>query len=144
MATGDNVVTPLFDPVGKPSAAVTAAVGAGRFLKISGNFQAGPLLDVSTPTGPLVGGNLMQVAQCVAGDKAIGVARWDAAAAGDVVGVLGVPGMIVPVVAGGAIVAGTEVQSDANGAAITLAAGKATGYAVSASVGGIVYVRLYA
>jgi hypothetical protein len=50
-------------------------------VKISGNPQGGPLLDISTPTSPLTKGNLLQVAPCVAGDKAFGVTKWDTAAA---------------------------------------------------------------
>jgi hypothetical protein len=143
MATGDNAIVPLFDPGAKITAAATAAIGAGRFVKPSGNFQGGPLLDVTGPTTPLTGGNLMQVAQCVAGDKAVGVAGWDASGAGEVLPVYNGPGIVVPMVSGAATTAGAEVQSDANGAAIPLAAGKSNGMAVSAASGGVVYVRLY-
>lgn len=143
MATGDNAVIPLYEPGSRITAAATAAIGAGRFVKISGNLQGGPGLDVSTPTSPLTGGNLPQVAQCVAGDKAYGVSGWDAAASGDVLPVLNGPGMVVPMVSGAATTAGQEVQSDANGAAIPLAAGKSNGMAISAAAGGVVYVRLY-
>lgn len=143
MATGDNAIVPLFDPGRKVTAVATAAIGAGRFVKPSGNFQGGPLLDVTGPTTPITGGNNMQVAQCVSGDKAFGVAAYDAAASGDPVPVYCGPGLIVPMVSGAATAAGAEVQSDANGAAITLAAGKSNGMAVSAASGGVVYVRLY-
>jgi hypothetical protein len=143
MALGDNPVIPLFEPGTRITCAVSAAVTAGRFVKISGNIQAGPLLDLATPTGPLVKGNLLVVALCVAGDRAFGVSGWDAPTADDPLAVLNGPGMVVPMVAGAAVAAGVEVQSDAAGAAITLAAGKSNGMAVSAAVGGIVYVRLY-
>lgn len=48
-------------------------------------------------------------------------------------------GGIAKVIAGAAITAGAEVQSDANGAAITLAAGKAAGISLDgASAAGVV------
>jgi hypothetical protein len=145
MAYGDNPVVPLREPGERPTAAVTAAVTGGRFVKISGNYQGGPLLDLSTPTSPLTGGNLPQIAQCVAGDKAYGVSGHDGPTAGDVIPVLQGPGMVVPMTAGAAITAGQEVQSDANGNPIPLAAGKSNGMAESgAGNGATVYVRLYA
>jgi hypothetical protein len=99
---------------------------------------------VSSPTSPLSGGNLPQVAQCVAGDRAFGVAGFDGANAGDVIPVINGPGIVVPMNAGAAITAGQEVQSDANGDAIPLAAGKSNGMALSgAGLGTTVYVRLY-
>lgn len=142
MATGDNPVQPLFEPSNRVTVVATAAVGAGRFVKPSGNFQGGPLLDLTGPTTPLVGGNLIQCAQCVAGDKAIGVALYDASGNGEPFP-CAMAHFILPVVAGGAIAAGNEVQSDANGAAIVLAAGKANGIAVSAAAGGVVYIKMY-
>jgi hypothetical protein len=53
--------------------------------------------------------------------------------------------MIVPVAAGAAVVAGVQVESDATGRAITLAAGIACGLAVTsqAVVDSDVYVKLY-
>jgi hypothetical protein len=144
MATGDNAIIPLFDDGERITCAVTAAVTGGRFVKISGDIQGGPLLDLSTPTSPLTGGNLLKVAQCVAGDKAFGVAAYDGATVGDPIPVLNGPGYVVPMVAGAAITAGQEVQSDANGQPIPLAAGKSNGMAVSgAGNGATVYVRLY-
>lgn len=143
MALGDNTILALFEPADDISAAVTAAVTAGKFVKISGNPQAGPLLDVSSPTSPLSGGNLLQVAACVAGDKAFGVTKWDTVAVGDVVGLF-TGNQIVPMVAGAAIAAGQEVQSDLNGLPIPLAAGKANGLAVSGGAGGAtVFIQLY-
>lgn len=143
MAYGDNAIVALFDEANDLSAAVTAPVSAGRFLKISATTQGGPALDISTVAGPLTGGNLIQVAQCIAGDKAIGVAKWDAPTAADVVGMY-TGGQVVPMLAGAAITAGVEVQSDANGQPITLAAGKANGIAVSTAVNAAtVYIKLY-
>lgn len=144
MATGDNAILPLFTPADDLTAAVTAAVGSGKFCKISGDLQASPILSVSAP---LTGGNLMKVAQCVAGDKAIGVSKWDAATAGDVVGLFA-GGQVVPMTAGGSITAGNKVMSDANGnpVAWTSAASEANnanGIAVStATNGNTVWVKL--
>jgi len=139
MATGDNPCIPLFEPGERPTGAATAAIGGGKFLKVSADMQASPILNV---TNPLVGGNVMQVAQTVAGDRAIGVATWDAAAAGDIVGIIG-PNLVVPMVAGAAVTFGQEVQSDAAGLPIPLAAGKSNGIALnSASGGAIVWVWL--
>ena len=52
--------------------------------------------------------------------------------------------MIVPVTAGAAITAGQEVQSDATGQAIPLAAGKPAGLAMSgAAAGADCQVKIY-
>lgn len=147
MATGDNPIIPLFEDADRITAAATAAIGSGRFVKPSGNFQAGPLLDITGPTTPLTGGNLIQVAQCVAGDRALGVADRDASGSGEVLGVI-TGHDIVPMVSGGATTAGAKVMSDANGAAVpwTSAASEANnalGIAVSAAAGGICYVKLF-
>lgn len=148
MALGDNAIVALFDEASDLSAAVTAAVSAGRFVKISGGMQGGgPLLDVSTATSPLTGGNLMQVAQCVAGDRALGVSKWDAPTVGDVVGIHA-GYQIVPMVAGAAITAGQKVMSDANGQPVPWTsavseANNSNGIAVSTAAGAAtVYIKL--
>lgn len=137
MATGDNPCIPLFEDGERPTAAVSAVVGGGKFVKVSGDMQHSPILDVAAP---LTGGNLMVVAQCVAGEKAIGVSTWDAAAIGDVVGVMG-PTLIVPMVAGAAITFGQKVMSDAAGLPVpwTSAASEANnanGIALNSAGGG--------
>jgi hypothetical protein len=143
MALGDNTILALAEPADDITAAVTAVVTSGKFVKISGNPQGGPLLDISTPTSPLTKGNVLQVAPCVAGDKAFGVTKWDTAAVDDIVGLF-TGNQIVPMVAGAAITAGQEVQSDLNGLPIPLAAGKANGMAVSGGAGGAtVFIQLY-
>lgn len=148
MALGDNAILPLFTPAQDVTAATTAAIGSGKFVKIGGNFQAGPLLDLSTPTSPLTKGNLMQVSLCGAGQKAFGVTKWDTAAADDVVGLF-TGGQVVPMTAGAAITADNEVMSDASGNPIPWTsaaseANKANGKAVSgASNGATVWIKLY-
>lgn len=143
MAVGDNPVIPLFEDGDRPTAAAASAVTNARFVRWATGFQAGPLLDVSSPTSPLTGGNLPQAQQCVAGERAAGVAGWDAPNAGDVFPVIAGGGFIVPMLAGGTITAGQEVQSDANGQPITLASGRPNGQALnSTTVGNTVWVQL--
>jgi hypothetical protein len=145
MATGDNAILPLFTPADDVTCAASAAIGAGKFVKISADMQASPILAVGTP---LVKGNLMVVAQCVAGDKAFGVSKWDASGADEVLGVFS-GGQVVPMTAGGSITAGNKVMSDASGnpVAWTSAASEANnanGIAVStATNGNTVYVKLF-
>jgi hypothetical protein len=142
VALGDNAILALFDDGEEITVAALGAIGAGKFVRPGGNFQAGPLLDVSTPTSPLTGGNLPQVQACVAGEKALGVTKWDTAASGDVVGLYcGV--QAVPMVAGATVIAGQEVQSDANGLPIPLAAGRSNGVALNGGAGGAtIWVKL--
>lgn len=139
MATGDNAITPLFEPSTIITCRVTAAVGAGKFVAPSGNFEGGPALVVATP---LVGGNLIQVAHCGAGLKALGVAIYDGATDGDPIPVAIGRG-IWPVVSSGAIAAGAQVEVGAAGVAIALASGIAVGQAVSAAASNVCYVRIY-
>lgn len=69
-------------------------------------------------------------ALCASGAKAMGVSQT-LTDPGDALPVtyLG----IMPVVAGAAVAAGVQVQSDASGRAITLAAGASNGYALDAA-----------
>lgn len=147
MALGDNPILALYDPADDLTAAVTAAIGAGKFVKIGAAFQGGPALDISTPTGPLTKGNLPQVSLCGGGQRAIGVTKWDTAAADDVVG-LYTGNQVVPMVAGAAITFGQKVMSDASGLPIpwVTAASEANdelGVAFSSGAGGAtVYIKL--
>lgn len=119
MALGDNPISALFDPGDKISAAVTAAVTAGRFVKPSGDWQASaPALSLASSTSPLTKSNLPQVATCGAGQQASGVTRWDAPTADDVVG-LYCGSQLVPMVADGAVTAGDKIMSGATGGAKT-------------------------
>lgn len=149
MATGDNAITPLYEPGTRITAAATGAIGAGKFVKIGGNFQGGPLLDLTGPTTPLVKGNLPQVSVCGAGQKAFGVSGADASGADEVLPIINGPGIVVPMTAGATITAGNEVMSDASGNPVpwTSAASEANrvlGLAISgAANAAAVYVRLY-
>ena len=104
------------DVTGQASSAVTGK----RFLAITGNLQA----DGS-----------ITVAHAGAGVRVAGVSKYDAAS-GAKVGVIRGSKVVVPVTAGGTIAAGAEVESDAQGRAITLASGKAAGYAETAATSG--------
>ena len=114
-----------FHETGDVSFQASAAVTGKRFVKISGSRQSGPGLSATAE-----GGNYV-MAQAVSGDKAVGVAAYDSAS-GAKGACLGQPGKIVPVTSGAAIAAGAEVQSDALGKAITLAAGKSLGVCMTA------------
>jgi hypothetical protein len=143
MALGDNGIIPLYRPGTDLTARATAAIAAGKFVRFSGAFEGGPLLDVSTPLSPLTGGNNFRVSLCGAAARASGVAAWDTAADGDKVLIYG-PGEVVPMVAGAAITGGDEVESNASGNPIPLASGRPNGQALAtAGNGATVYVRLY-
>lgn len=132
MAVGDNPVIPLFEPGRRFTGAAAAAIVAGKFIKFGADMQASPILNVANP---LVGGNLPQIVQCVAGDRAVGISGWDGPTIGDVVPIITLP-LVVPMVAGAAITFGQEVQSDAAGNPITLAAGRSNGIALNSAAGG--------
>ncbi len=110
-------------------------VGGGLTGGTSRSTASGPGYGANTLSSDVV--NVYQVTQCsVSGEASLGVNSWDLVA-GNVgrVWKIGV-GHILPVTAGANITAGQEVQTDANGQAIPLAAGKALGYAVDAAASG--------
>lgn len=130
-----NECIPLFrggwdDITGHASAAIVGR----RFVKVSGNVQAGPELNTSTS-----GGNI-QVAHATAAGAALGVSAHDAGS-GTKVAVIR-QGNIVPVESSGAIAADAGVEVGANGVAVTLASGVRVGRAVSAAANNIVYVEI--
>lgn len=101
----------------------TCHVGAGgvigkRFVMVSGNAVSERPV-VITPT---------------AGAACLGVAGFDGAA-GDGVTVYRKPN-VMPVKAGAALTAGQEVQTDASGQAIVLAAGKSLGIVLADAASG--------
>jgi hypothetical protein len=105
----------------------TAAVVGKRMLAISGDRTGGPGLSADLE-------NVYRMAHCAAGAKAFGVSKSDVAI-NKLGGCDGSPGRIVPVTAGGAIVAGNEVQSDAVGKVVALTTGKAVGLAMTGAAG---------
>ncbi len=114
-----NECVPYFRPAANITGHATANVTGKRFVAVSNNLQT----DGS-----------ISVAHAAAGAKAFGVVAYDAAS-GEKVGVLRA-GHIAPVTAGGTIAAGAEVEVGSNGQAITLASGKAVGYAVTGATNG--------
>ncbi len=98
-----------------------AAVGGRRFVAVVGTRVDG------TP----------RVALPAAAGRVLGVAAFDAAA-GEKVGVFADSGVIVPVIAGAAIVAGARIVPDAAGAAVpaAVAADITAGYAMDDAAAG--------
>jgi hypothetical protein len=120
-----GLATPYYEDADELTCFCTANVVSKTFVAISAARQHGnPREGV---TDAIVGGNV-SVATAGAGAKVFGVAAYDALQ-GNLVQVWRV-NHIVPVIAGAALTAGTEVQSDAAGNAIPLAAGKAAGLAI--------------
>lgn len=128
-----NDCIPYYEPGDRITCTPTAAVQGKRFVAISGNQQADGTFSIAPPA---------------AGGRTLGVAAWDGAVGGKVTVIKG-SGYIVPVVAGAAgIAAGGEVQVDATGAVVPLAAtapNSPVGYAMSAggAAGTDVIVCLY-
>ena len=95
----------------------TTAVVGKRLVKISGDKNAD---------------GTYSIAPCGAGEKAFGVACWDAAIGAKVTVITITSGHIVPVLTGGAITAGASVKSGAAGVVVAAtAADKAYGVALS-------------
>ncbi len=104
-----------------------AAVIGKRFCAPLGAFQSGPGL-ASTAEG----GNLQTAGYPAAGGRVGGVNMYDVAIGGKG-GVIKGKGTMVPVASGAAVAVGNEVQADATGRVIPLAAGVAIGLAHSAA-----------
>jgi hypothetical protein len=104
----------VYEPGQHVTGHTSAAVTGKRFLKISGNRSDGNIA----------------VAHADAAGRICGVSAYDAAI-GKKVTVLRGNSRVVFVTAGGAIAAFAEVEVGANGTAVTLAAGKAVGYAIT-------------
>lgn len=137
MATKLNFCRPMFEPGERVTGSATAAVSGKRFLNPSANFSSGPGLNTSVE-----GGNI-KVAHATAAGPAIAVSEYDAASGKDV-GMLGSPGMIVPVTADGAIAAGAAVEVGATGKAKTIGTGVRVGVCVSgATDGGDAFIKLF-
>lgn len=131
MAAAVNLCTPFYEPGKRITGHASAAITGKRFLKVSGNRTN----DIRSVTDSVAGGNI-QVAPADANGRIIGVAEQDAAS-GAKVGVLGVPGWVLPVTADGAIAAFEEVMVGATGKAKALATGGIpVGVAVTAAADG--------
>lgn len=135
-------VSTQFKESGNLSFRATAAVIGRRFLAISGNRTGGPGLSTDLE-------NLYRMAHCGAGQRAVGVSKYDVAL-NKTGGVHGQPGMIVEVEAGAALVAGAKVMSGLNGKAVPWVsavneANECLGVAMTAAAGdtAIAEIKLY-
>lgn len=126
-----NDCIPYFEEDGdRLTCTPTAAVSGKRFVAISGNIQADGTFSVAPPA---------------AGGRVFGVAAWDSPIGGKVT-VLRTSNMILPVTLGAAgLAAGAEVQVDATGAVVALAAGRAVGFLLTAggAIGDDAFLALY-
>jgi len=125
---------PFFFPSDTWTAKASGAVSGKRFVKIGATRTGGGGEGAAGATTVGVGlstdlENLPVVKRTVAKDKAVGVAGWDAADKAEVKIYSRGAGIRLPVTSGAAITAGEEVESDAEGRAIPLAAGAALGMA---------------
>lgn len=122
-----NECIPYYKPGADVTFQATATITGKRFVKVSGNRVSGPGLTTA------VDGSNYSAAPCGAGERAIGVAKYDAASGKKVAVALA---GIVPVTAGGTIAAGAEVEADATGKAITKASGVPLGVCMTAATSG--------
>lgn len=110
-----NECIPYFEDADRVTGHCTATVRGKRFVVVSGNLQTD---------------NNIAVAEAGAGGAAFAVSGYDGATGAKIPLISG--NQIVPVTAGAALTAGQEVQSDATGRAIPLAAGKSLGKVLTA------------
>lgn len=126
-----NECVPYYEPGSHITGLATADVVGMTFAAIDEAEDAwapeGLKGGINTPTAAATP-NVVPVVTCGAGGVAIGVFQRDADA-GALVTVMRQANMVLPVRAGAAVAAGDEVQSDATGRAIPLAAGKRIGVA---------------
>lgn len=137
-----NLATPFYEEGDELTGFCTANVSGRTFVAISAARQAGgPNLVNNAITDSTAGGNV-SIATCPAGGKALGVAVYDQTT-GNLVPVFRSP-KVMPVVAGAALTAGQEVQSDANGNAIPFAAGIKAGLCLdNCAAGAVAQISLY-
>lgn len=107
---------PIHEPGGRLTAVTTGAVTGGRFCAISGDRQATLAINTS-----VTGGNY-SVAHAAAGAWALGVAERDTASGAKVTLLTG-SGMILPIVADGAMDEGDAVMVGTSGKAKKATAG---------------------
>lgn len=126
-----NECIPLFRPGGD----LTVVAGAGG---LTGKTFA----NISVALDPTTGA-LATAVTATAAALTSGVVSRDAAVGAEVA-LIRTPGAIVPITAGGTIALGAEVEVGASGRAVTIAAGRARGRAVTAGANNAdVYVELY-
>ena len=122
-------------PAYRPGTDLTVIAGAG-------GVDGKTFVDISAALDP-AGGTPATAVTATAGGLSIGVAVADAPADAKVAVIRG-RGTVLPVVAGGVIALGAEVEVGADGKAVTLTTGKARGRAWTAGVAnGDVFIELY-
>ena len=124
-------------PYYEPGAAITAtcedAVTAGRFVHIS-DPKEGPVDNALSSTTE---GQNIVVSHATAGGTAIGVSAFDGAI-GAKIGVYTAPGIVVPIIADGAITAGDLIEVGTAGKAKLANTGKVVGVALDTAADGAV------
>lgn len=132
MPSGANDCIPYFEPADEITGHCTAVVRGKRFVSPSAH-----------PPGGLIGVENIQIAESGAGAKAVGIAAYDGVLNEEIP--LKTGNGVYPMTSGAAVAFGQEVQSDAQGRAIPLAAGRANGIAVETVAGADldVGVKLY-
>lgn len=108
----------------------------GRFTARAGTAVEGGRAVIVTGGGSLADGELPEVGHAgAAADRILGVAAFDAAV-GDAVTVYVARGYVVPVQASGAIAAGADVATGAEGVVATAAANPVVGIAMGDAADG--------
>lgn len=124
-----NECIPLYRPGADLTALTTGAVTGCTFVDISATRD--------TSTG------LVKIATATAAGKTFGVAAYDAAS-GAKVSVIRNKGAIVPVLFGGTVAAGAEVEVGSGGKAVVLASGSPRGRAIETGANNVVsFIELY-
>jgi hypothetical protein len=134
-----NECIPKYEPGADLTGFVNQAGGilGCRFLALVGDKRG-----VETVSDDTTGGNVV-VGYPAAGGRTFGVSGYDAADQSEVKVVRGT-GKVVPILAAAALAYDQEVQADAQGRAIPLAAGSARGRTIrSAANGAFALVELY-
>jgi Uncharacterized conserved protein (DUF2190) len=130
----NNECIPVFEPADRLTGKVTPVGGVRgkRFVAVSADV-----------TGGLYGTENVNVAECGAGVRPVGVSAYDGVQNEQIP--LITDHSWVPMPAGAAITAGQEVQSDAQGRPIPLAAGRPCGLAITSqgTVDADVLIKLY-
>lgn len=118
-----NEAIAYFDPGDDLTAYASAPITGRRFLRVTGNKQVG-----SQALGTTADGGNPPVAHATgaAGEKPLGVSTYDQPNINGKIPVMR-GHKVVPVEAGAAAAAGAQVQPDATGRAIALAAGVSCG-----------------
>lgn len=129
-----NSCVPYYRPGQDVTVQATAAITGKRFVQITADRQAGPLLNTSSTGGNIMAGLPSASGAAGAAKACFGVASADCAV-GDKVTTIR-RGAIAPVTAAGTIVAGAQVEVAADGRVVTLAAGIAVGMCVSGATSG--------